>query len=147
MMKLKKLARDLNAFTFQFQDHLLEEIRTSYYRELESFLRDPRHQYLFKGGRTFKQPIGKSPSEYYLFSYNDYPLLWFSANTPQTFQIYQRFFEGLSIEEDVKELVDYHKKIIMYCGFLVIGNQAPKHLWHFDYRVGANAYTLITPLF
>lgn len=35
----------------------------------------------------------------------------------------------------------------MYCGFLVIGDRAPETMWHYDFRTGAQAFTLITPLF
>lgn len=147
MKKLILLNNGLNAFKFQFDDHLLDEIRNSYRSKLQCFLADPRYQYLFEGGRRFDLPIEPSSNEYYLSSYGTNPLLWFSCNTFETYNIYKRFFDALEIESEVKELVDYDDKIVMYCGFLVIGNRAPNHIWHVDYDPNANAYTLITPLF
>jgi len=81
-----------------------------------------------------------------LTSYGTYPLLWLSCNAPDVYGIYRRFFDGLQIETPLKELVDHASSIVMYCGFFVIGDRAPGHLWHTDYFPGANAYTLITPL-
>ncbi|HEY9839427.1 MAG TPA: hypothetical protein V6D23_03145, partial [Candidatus Obscuribacterales bacterium] len=125
----------------------LDEIRESYRLELSAFLAKPANQYVLAGGQTLRQAVGPAPSAYYLYSYNNYPLLWFSNNDAATYQTYRRFFDRLEIEDELKEMVDCQERIIMYCGFLVVGDRAPEYLWHDDYFSGANAYTLIAPLF
>ena len=137
---------DLDAYTFRFQDGLLDEIRDSYRRELAPILENPDNQYLFQGGRSHRARVGKSGS-YFALSFESYPLLWFSNNDAETYGIFRRFFDALSIENAVRELVDCRDGIVMYCGFLVIGDRAPAAQWHNDYADGANAFTLITPLF
>ena len=61
--------------------------------------------------------------------------------------MFKKCFEALDIKEYVKSLVDYREDIRLYSGFLVVGNRAEGDFWHMDYSPGANAYTLITPLF
>lgn len=138
---------DLNVFKLKFDDSLLDEIRESYRQDLSKLLNHPSNQYIFEGGKEYRLSIGQQDGNYFLTTYGSNPLLWFSSNNEDTYQIYKRFLNTLNIEDDIRELVDYNDKIIMYCGFLVIGNQAPNETWHVDYHPGANAYTLITPLF
>jgi len=144
--KLELLHPELDAYTFRFEDALLDEIRDSYHHELATLLENPKNQYLFQGGQSHRAKVGKSGS-YFALSFEDYPLLWFSNNDAQTYAIFRRFFEALAIEEEIRKLIDYQKRIVMYCGFLVIGDRAPAAQWHCDYAPGANAFTLITPLF
>jgi len=144
MPRLKPLAPDLNAFTLGFDETLLDELKAMYRQEIEPFFSQPRHQHLLQGGRTRRRAVG---TKHYLFSYDTYPLLWISNHHNTSFAIYQRFFERLQLEQALQSRIDHHKEIVMYCGFLVLGNQAPETLWHDDYLQGANAYTLITPLF
>lgn len=145
MSQLQRLHPDLNAYTLDFRPELLSAVQASYRQQLEGFLQAGRHQYLLQGGKTFRR--GVPGGAYYLFSYDTYPLLWFSSNRPQSFGLYQDLFKALRLAELFQELIDYQQQIRLYCGFLVIGNQAPKELWHYDYLEGAQAYTLITPLF
>jgi len=147
MEKLTRIGPGLNAFKIRFADCLLDEIRESYRRELRPILSSPESLHLFEGGRELCQPVGASTNEYFMVSYGRHPLLWLSSNTPETYQIYRRFFDSLGIESDLKELVSHDEKIVMYSGFLVIGDRSPGYSWHVDYQPGANAYTLITPLF
>lgn len=137
---------ELDAYTLQFEDSLLDEIRDSYERELAPLLENPRNQYLFQGGQSHRVRIGKS-APYFAQSFENYPLLWFSNNDADTYAMFRRFFEALAIENEIRELVDCRERTIMYCGFLVIGDRAPATQWHNDYAPGANAFTLITPLF
>jgi hypothetical protein len=143
---LKLLHPELDAYTLRFDDALLEEIRESYQRELASLLESPSNQYLFQGGQTHRARVGQSGS-YFALSYESFPLLWFSNNDARTYGLFRRFFEALAIEDDIRKLVDCQQGIIMYCGFLVIGDRAPAAQWHSDYAPNANAFTLITPLF
>lgn len=147
MKKLMRIGAKLNGFKLQFDDSLLNEIRESYQQYLHSYLTHPQNQHLFEGGTKLKHAINDATNEYFLISYQKNPLLWISANTSKTYQIYKKFFDALDIEEDIKSLVDYDKKIVMYAGFLVIGNRATEHAWHVDYDIFANGYTLLTPLY
>lgn len=142
---MHKIAPDLNAYTLNFAEDLLNEIRASYYRDLSGFLLNPANGYLFEGGRTHRQAI--TGQAYYLYSYENYPLLWVSNNSERTYQLFQRLFEDLELQQKFHDLIDYRQGMVMYCGFFVLGNRAPEPLWHYDYLPGANAYTLITPLF
>ena len=143
---MKLLHPQLDAYTVRFKESLLDEIRDSYHRELAPVLKNPRNQYLFQGGRTHRARIGKSGS-YFALSFESYPLLWFSNNDADTYAIFRRFFNSLALENEIRKLVDCREKVILYCGFLVIGDRAPSPQWHCDYAPGANAFTLITPLF
>lgn len=148
MKNLTQIDHQLNAFTTTFDSSLLDEVKASYYDKVHSFLTHPRmNQLLFRGGTIKREPLGLKNSEYFLVSYGRAPLFWLSSNTESTYQIYQDFFNALNIADDIKLLVDCREEIVMYCGFLVVGNQASNLLWHVDYFPGANAYTLITPLF
>lgn len=143
---LKLLHPELDAYTFRFEDALLDEIRDSYRRELAGLLEDPRQHFLFEGGRSHRARLGPSAS-YFASSFDDYPLLWVSNNNEETYGIFRRFFDSLEIETEIRKLVDHREKIIVYCGFLVVGDRAPATHWHNDFAPGANAFTLITPLF
>lgn len=147
MKKLIQLGTGLNAFKLNFEDELLNEIRESYFKDIKNFFSDKKNQYILEGGTVIDEEIAQSSKNYYLTSYGTNPLLWLSCNNRTTYNIYKRFFDALEIDQEVKELVDHNKNIVMYCGFLVIGDRAPNSLWHVDYKPNANAYTLITPLF
>lgn len=142
MNSLNRLS-DLNAYTVTFEDAILDEIRESYNQNIKPFLSNPKNKKYFSGGKTFI----KSIANYRFFSYGKYPLLWFSNNNRETYEIYKRFFDKLDIQNEIKKLVDFDENIILYSGFLVIGNHADTDLWHYDYYPNSNAYTLITPLF
>lgn len=144
MQPLRQLDQGLNAYVLSFDETLLEDLRASYLRELGPFWRNPAHQTLLTGGQTIRQPAG---SEYYIFSYGDYPLLWFSSHSALSFGLFERFYQALELEARFKPLVDHQVRLVMYCGFFVIGDRAPKPLWHVDYSMGTPAYTLLTPLF
>lgn len=147
MQNINSLAPELNAFTLQFDENLLNDIRDSYHQDLEAYLTANENNKLFQGGRRFNQPIESRQGSYYLVSYDTYPLLWITSNNQTTYTIYNHFFKQLGLIEAFKQKIDHKKNLIMYCGFLVIGKQATEPLWHYDYLSNANAYTLITPLF
>jgi hypothetical protein len=147
MKKLTRIGDGSNAFKFSFAGELLTEIRESYSRELHPVLSNPQNRHLFEGGRVVRQPFGAASGNYFIWSFLDYPLLWISGNNPETYAIFRRFFDSLDIDDDIKELVDYDEKIVVYCGSLVIGDHSSEHSFHVDYQPGANAYSLLTPLF
>ena len=126
MNKLQQIGAGLNGYTLNFDQSLLDEIRDSYSSKLQPILTNPDNHRLFEGGRVLRQPVGAADSDYYLVSFQAYPLLWLSSNTPAEYQIYRRFYDNLGIEDEVRSLVDHHEKIIMYCGFLVVGENSPE---------------------
>lgn len=146
MKKLERIGSELNAFRFSFDQTLLSEIRKSY-GELATYLDSEANQILFVGGQSYCRPVDLKESQYLLVSYESHPLFWLSSNDAATFEIYRRFFDALNICDDLKKLVDHDDQIVMYCGFLVVGDRAPETTWHDDYEQGANGYTLITPLY
>jgi hypothetical protein len=91
---LKLLHPELDAYTVEFEDALLDEIRDSYHRELATLLENPRNQYLFQGGQSHRVRIGES-GPYFALSFESYPLLWFSNNNAETYAIF-RWHNGCS---------------------------------------------------
>jgi len=146
-MPIARIEPNANAFTFSFDPKILEEIQDSYNLVLVPALNTPEHNAVFAGGKQRAADIGVSDQQYFYTSYGEEPLFWVSNNNQTTYDQFKRFFNGLNIAENVKELVDFESDIRVYCGFFVVGNRAEKPYWHMDYAPGANAYTLITPLF
>jgi hypothetical protein len=146
MEKLTRLSADANAFKFEFDSSLLDEIRESYQCQLAASLASPENLHMLDGGKVILHEFGTS-GEYFVISFGSYPLLWFSCNTKACYGIYKRFFDALSLENDIKQLVDHNERIVLYQGFLVIGDRSLQENWHVDYYAGGNAYTLLTPLF
>ena len=85
---LKLLHKDLDAYTFQFDETLLDEVRDSYNRELAILLDRPGNQYLFQGGKNHKVRMGKS-APYFALSFESYPLLWTSNNNEHTYGMFR----------------------------------------------------------
>lgn len=136
-----------NAFVLDFDPHWLEPLRQGFYQDLGAYLNAPQQAKLFQGGRTLRQPLRQRESPYYLFSYEDYPLLWLSANTAQTLSLFHDLFEKLTLARLFANQLQPPRRLQMYGGFFVVGKQAPQPLWHYDYHLGAAAFTLIVPLF
>lgn len=135
----------LNAFRLDFDPELLAPIQTSYSRELAPFFADPAHRYLLAGGKYHQLPVGAG--HYYLVSYDTDPLLWLSNHNAATFALFEDFFKALQIGDELRHSLDCARQVALYCGFLVVGDRCDEALWHYDYRPGALAYTLLTPLF
>ncbi|MFN8555504.1 MAG: hypothetical protein U0103_28905 [Candidatus Obscuribacterales bacterium] len=146
MQKLTMIDSGVNAFVCNFAPHLLDEIKASYFSSLKPILESDECRSWLNGGQVLTQPVGRN-NDYFLVSFNDYPLLWFSCDSDETYSIYRRFLDALAIEDDIKELIDYEKNLVLYSGFFVVGDHSPAPKWHVDYFPGANAYTLLTPLF
>lgn len=142
--RFKQLATGLNAFTFCFDKNLLDELRALYLNSVLPYLN--HHPELLEGGYYREHSAGHA-DELFVVSYDTFPLLWFSYNDALSFDVYQRFFNRLNLTAALKGLLDFKQKVVMYCGFFVIGDRAPEAMWHNDYRQGAEAFTLITPLF
>ncbi|MGV3524882.1 MAG: hypothetical protein ACO1RX_11685 [Candidatus Sericytochromatia bacterium] len=142
-MHLQRLAPGLNAFRFAFDPALLAPVQKAYHHELESWLKDPAQAQMWEGGRYVSRELG----DYHLFSYDTWPLFWFTHHSPRSYALFQRFFNGLDLQNALRERLDCRRRAVMYSGFWVIGNRAEEPMWHYDYRPGAQAYTLLTPLF
>lgn len=135
----------VNAFSFDFDSELLSEIRNAYQKDIAPYLQAPEQQRLLEGIYYQSQTIAMD--DYYLLSYDTYPLLWVTNHNLKTHGIFERFFKSLKLKVSMRDLIKYKKKLIMYSGFFVVSNRANELMWHYDYRPGAEAYTLITPLF
>lgn len=147
LQRLSQVGPHLNAYTFGFADTALDEVRRLYRDSVAAAMEAPENQHLFAGGRRIGGVLEHERGSFFVLSYREAPLLWVSANDAATYAVFKRAFEALDIADDVKQLVDYKSDITVYGGFYVVGRQLPEEAWHVDYRPGANAYTLLTPLF
>jgi len=147
MTSIKKIGPELNAYKFSFDEKKLDEIRRVYREHVFPLLETPEVAGLFKGGKNKFGPIGLKDQLYYYATYDEEPLLWISNNNQHTYEQFKEVFGALNFKEAVKPLVDFEEDITFYSGFFVVCNHAHNKAWHLDYAVGANAYTLITPLF
>ncbi len=136
-----------NAFTFPYDVKIMDRIRDVFSNAVLPELLLPDHVALFDGGKHRSGRIGSKDQQFFYTSYGEEPLFWVSNNSQQTYDLFKEYFDALKITEAVKELVEFDKDIILYSGFFVVGNYSNKEYWHMDYATGANAYTLITPLF
>lgn len=147
MTTLTRIGADLNAYTFSFDQNLLGTIRCAYRDHVAAYLAAPEQSALFEGGRSRSGEFGTNDQQFYYRTYRKAPLFWVSNNNWHTYGLFKDFFDAIDIAECVKGLVDFTENITLYCGFFVVGDRASEARWHVDYRPGANAYTLITPLF
>lgn len=145
MLLLTPLSADLNAMTFAFPDQLLWPLQSHFNAHVRPFFEDPAQAELLQGGKYHNRVL---PGEAYsLCSYDTDPLFWVANHSPITYQLFRDFFELTGLAEALKKFVKHRRSLVMYSGFFVVGNQAADPNWHYDYREGAPAYTLITPLF
>jgi len=147
MPELSRLQEGLNAFVFRFDAQLLAAIRQSYETAIAPFLALPSSRALLAGGRQISEEIISDAETHHVMSYGIYPLLWISCNDLVSYGKYERFYRDLELETEVRKLVDCKTRTIVYCGFFVVGDRSILPNWHVDYQPGANAYTLITPLY
>lgn len=147
MKHLKQVSPGLNVYTAAFDSHLLDKLRTAFNTHLRQGLSEEQNAHLLAGGKSINIDVTYQKYNYHVESYGQAPLLWVSNNNLRTYNLFKSFLKSLDIIDDIKTLVDFEKHIRMYCGFFVIGNKMDVQTWHVDYMPGANAYTLITPLF
>jgi hypothetical protein len=147
MSALKKIDPKSNAYTFVFDEKILDDIRSAYHSHILPHLESPEHASLFEDGESRVGEIGANDQSYFYTSYGKEPLIWVANNNWHTYELFKNVFEALDIRDEVKQLVDFENDITLYSGFLVVGNRANIEAWHLDFVEGANAYTLITPLF
>ncbi len=147
MKRLKQLSPGINAYTVSFDACLLDRLRKVFDTYLRQGLSDIKNAHLLSGNNNVNVEINYQALQFHILSYGNAPLLWISNNNIRTYNIFKSFLRSLDILDDIKQLVDYKKELRMYCGFFVVGNKMDRETWHVDYYNGANAYTLITPLF
>lgn len=141
---LKRLSPGANAFCFAFDEAALDELRAEYQQRVAPVLADPEKAFLLDGKAAYSQPF--SP-EYYAVSFGLNPLLWVSCNHQRTYEVFQRFYNRLGVDQELLRLIDHRDHSVLSCGFFVIGNRAPQPVWHVDYEPDANCYSVLTPLF
>ncbi len=147
MKKLQQIKAGLNAYTVCFDPVLLNTLRTMFDSHLRERLSREGYAYLFAGMEQINIQMKFDDLQFHVTSYGTAPLLWVSNNNAHTYDLFKMFMSELDIMDDIKELVDFDNKIEVYCGFFVIGKKMDRETWHIDFQDGANAYTLITPLF
>ncbi len=147
MKYLQQLGPGLNAYTVSFDPSLLDTLRTVFDDYLRERLNREGYAYLFTGMEQINIQMKLEDLQFHITSYGTAPLLWISNNNAHTYNIFKSFMNELGIMEDIRELVDFENGIEVYCGFFVVGRKMDRETWHKDFQDGANAYTLITPLF
>jgi hypothetical protein len=145
--KLTPVANGVNAYTLSFNDGLLSELRTLYEAEVRDFLDLPQNAHLLGGRHFVQERWQRGAHKFYAASYEGAPLLWVSSDNFATYEVFTRFFHSLDIVHDIKNRIDFHRDIVVYCGFFVVGEHLHETKWHVDYFENANAFTLIAPLF
>ena len=145
--KLTRLVGGVNAYTCSFDVGLLDELRAAYEAAVRGVLGLPSNSHLLDGGKYVEAKWTQGRHRFHACTYDEAPLLWVSSDDLPTYEMFNRFFDSLRIDGDIKKLVDVDRNVIVYCGFFVVSEQLAEAKWHVDYFEGANAYTLITPLF
>lgn len=147
MKHLQQIAPGLNAYKVSFDPSLLTTLRAMFDEHLRERLGREGYSYLFTGTEQINIQMKFEDLRFHITSYGSAPLLWISNNNASSYEIFKVFIDELDIMDDIKELVDFDKKIEVYCGFFVVGKKMDRETWHNDFKDGANGYTLITPLF
>lgn len=147
MKHLQQLEPGLNAYKVSFDSSLLNTLRAMFDSNLRERLGREGYAYLFTGTEQINIQMKLEELQFHITSYGTAPLLWISNNNAHTYNLFKSFMTELDIMDDIKTLVDFENHIEVYCGFFVVGKKMDRETWHKDYVDGANAYTLITPLF
>ena len=106
-MRLARVEPNANAFTLSFDQDLLSEIQESYLNYVVPGLAAPEHAAIFEGGKQRSGEFGEGDHQYFYTSYGEDPLFWVSNNNQATYDQFKRFFLGLGIVDEVKNLVDF----------------------------------------
>jgi hypothetical protein len=141
----RPLEPGLNAFIFDFDPGLLAHLQHAYRQNIAPFFEIPEHRQKLEG--VYYQSEVLPGKDYYLVSYDTYPLLWVTNHSQNSYQDFHAFFTALGLETPLRDTLAFRKQLMMYSGFFVIGDHAREKMWHYDYRPGAQGMTLITPLF
>ena len=147
MKRLQQVEPGLKAYKVSFDSALLNTLRTMFDDSLRERLGREGYVYLFAGMEQINIQMKLEDLQFHITSYGTAPLLWIANSNAHTYKLFKSFMNELDIMDDIKELVDSDDHIEAYCGFFVVGKKVDRETWHKDYVYGANAYTLITPLF
>ena len=135
---LERIA-DSNAFEFEFDPSLLDRLAWMY----DSVVAPKLDLHALRANGALM--LQGNDLLFQVVPYHS--LAWVSAADLATHREFQDVFDHLGLAEAVKPLVDWHERIVMYNGFFVVSNGVAEANWHVDYRDGAHAYTLLTPLY
>lgn len=142
---LYPLAPPLKAFRFHFACEHLKPLQALFNEHVAPVFAQAAYARKLEGVYYQQETL---PGEAFdLISYDTYPLLWITNRTPESYRVFEQFFQALRLETRLKAQGIQPHRLRLYSGFFVVGNRAPEPLWHYDYRSGAQAFTLITPLF
>jgi hypothetical protein len=128
----------LNAYELAFDESLLQPIR-EVYRTLDL---DP----FFAKEKVARGKVAVGNYAFHVERYSN-TMAWVSADDLATHGLFRRYFDSLDLEPSLKTMVDCERQIQVYCGFFVVADWFREPSFHVDYFDGANAYTLLTPLF
>jgi hypothetical protein len=138
--KLERIG-DANAFEFAFDPSLLDGLASIYQNVVAP--RFDINKLRAGGGHAELQA---SRLRFDITSFGNL-LAWVSAAEIGTHREFLNVFHRLGLADAVTPLVDWQDRIVMYQGFYVVSHGVEDPTWHVDYHEGANAYTLLTPLF
>jgi hypothetical protein len=142
-----QLGVGLNAYRIVFEQALVDELRTVYLDAVAGHLNLASNRYLLDGGRFVTSDWEHGPHKFHARSYRKWPLLWVSNDNIESYRVFERFFRALGVADDIKPLTDFDHDIVLYSGSFIVGDHLDEPAWHFDYHDGANAYSLLTPMF
>ncbi len=133
----------MEPYTLSFNPHLLRLLQKQFEAQIRPYLHQNPH--LLTGGTTHRL----RHSDYSIYSYNTYPLLWVACANAKSQGAFQAFFDDIApaLETLFKDVLFTWQRLQLYGGFFVVGHHAESELWHRDYFEDSNALTLLTPLF
>ena len=140
-MELARVAPDIDAFQFRFDPSLLAPLASIYENVVAPKLDLPR----LRGGAGHDE-LHSDGLRFHVSQYGNL-LAWVSAGDLATDREFRCLFEHLRVADMAKHLIDWHERIVMYNGFYVVSDGVESPSWHRDYVDGAQAYTLLTPLY
>jgi hypothetical protein len=132
---------DSNAFEFQFDASRLDRLASIYEAVVAQRLDLPT----VRSGGTHEKVQGDGLRFHVATQYGS--PAWVSSDDLTTHLEFQSVFDALGLAAAVKPLVDWHERIVLYQGFYIVSDGVADASWHVDYYPGANAYTLLTPLY
>jgi hypothetical protein len=80
MTSITRVGPNSNAFTFSFDEKILDEIRVASQTYILPYLEAPERASVFEGGELRKGTFGENEQLYYYTTYGNNPLIWVSNN-------------------------------------------------------------------
>jgi hypothetical protein len=141
MVELARVAPHEDAFQFSFDPSLLAPLASIYENVVAPKLDFAR----LRSGAAHDKLHGDG-LRFHVSRYGNL-LAWVSADNLATHREFGRLFEHLHLADAAKDLIDWHERIVLYNGFYIVSDGVDGPSWHRDYVDGAQAYTLLTPLY